>query len=69
MAEHNAIIKDNVIKEADALNEVSKLRGKIVVEEVKEQDESNDFIRGHGRECKNESKQWLITTNQRTKCK
>ena len=49
--EHNLDIKKEVKQELDV---VDKLRNVVNVEEVKEQDESSNVIRGHGWECKTE---------------
>ena len=47
--EHNPDIKKEAKQELDV---VDKLRKEVNVEEVKEQDESSNVIRGHGQECK-----------------
>ena len=49
--EHNPDIKKEAKQELDV---VDKLRNVVNVEEVKEQDESSNVIRGHGWECKTE---------------
>ena len=49
--EHNLDIKKEAKQELDV---VDKLRNEVNVEEVKEQDEISNFIRGHEQECKTE---------------
>ena len=51
MTEHSADVKEYVRQETEALNKASKLKEEAVAE-VREQNESNNVIRSHGRECK-----------------
>ena len=55
VAKHNVSVdvKKKMSQEADTLNKVSKLKGKIVVDKVKEQDKNNNVIRGYGWKCNN----------------
>ena len=64
--EHNPDIKKEAKQELDV---VDKLRNVVNVEEVKEQDESSNVIRGHGWECKTEDEVETLYNSARLKDK
>ena len=64
--EYNLDIKKEAKQELDV---VDKLRNVVNVEEVKEQDESSNVIRGHGRECKTEDEAETLYNSARLKDK
>ena len=62
MAEHDIDIGEGIGKRADVLDESIKLIDEIDIEENTEQNESSGVIRGHGRECEDESETMDIST-------
>ena len=62
MAEHDIDVGEGIGKRADVLDKSIKLIDEIDIEENTEQNESSGVIRGHGRECEDESETMDIST-------
>ena len=62
MAEYEIDVGEGIGKRADLLDKSIKLIDEIDIEENTEQNESSGVIRGHGRECEDESETMDIST-------